>query len=292
MQQLEERVVYTVTRQGWLDRLAQQLQHGVNRLFHSSDAAHRVKDFLNGVWLAHPLHPAVTDVPVGAWTTALVLDGVESATGRDTGRATSTAIGFGIGGAVISALSGLADWSDTGDDQRRVGLVHASTNTLALGLYGASLWRRLSGNPSRAKLLSTGGWLAMFVGAYLGGELAYRLGTQVDRNAWTPQRREFYPAMRDADLQPDRPTRTEVQGIPIMLVRRGDRVYALGDTCSHMGCSLSGGQLMADAIICPCHGSTYRLEDGSSIHGPSPYAQPSYEVRLLNGQIEVCPAIS
>ncbi|MGE5619925.1 MAG: Rieske 2Fe-2S domain-containing protein [Sphingomonadaceae bacterium] len=291
MQQVEEKIVYSVTRQDWLDRLAQQLQQGINRLFFSSDTAHRVKDFLNGVWLAHPLHPAVTDIPIGAWTTALVLDGVESAAGKGVRGASSTAIGIGIGGAIMAAMSGIADWSDTGDEQRRIGLIHAASNSTALGLYTASLWKRLSGRPSGARLLSTAGWLAMFAGAYLGGQLAYRLGTQVDRNAWTSQKREFYPTMREADLPAERPTRAEVQGIPVMLVRHDNQIYALGDICSHRGCSLSRGHLMGDTIICACHGSTYRLEDGTSVHGPSPYPQPSYPTRVRDGQIEVCPAI-
>lgn len=291
MQQLSEKVVFSVTSQDWLDKLAQRLQHAVNGVFLGSSAGRRAKDFLNGVWLAHPLHPAVTDVPVGAWTTALVLDGVESATGRNLQRATSTAIGLGIGGAVISALSGIADWSDTGDDQRRVGVVHATLNTIALTLYSASLWRRLSGRPSGAKALSNAGWLAVFVGAYLGGELAYRLGTQVDRNAWAPRPGEFVPTMNEADLPADKPTRVEAQGVPVMLVRREGTIYALNDTCSHEGCSLSEGRIVEGSIECPCHLSTYRLEDGAVVHGPSPYAQPHYLVQVRDGRIEVRSAL-
>jgi len=287
MQQVEERVVYSVARQGWLDGLAQAIQRAVNGLFAGSPAGRRVKDFLNGVWLAHPLHPTVTDVPVGAWTTSLMLDGVESVTGRNVQPATTTAIGVGIGGAVISAMSGVADWSSTHNDQRRVGLIHAALNSVALTLYGVSLWRRLSGRPSGAKRLSTLGWLSMVAGAYLGGELTYRLGTQVDRNAWVKGPMDFTPAMPDAELLPDRPTRRVVNGIPVMLVRRNGVVFAMSDICSHEGCSLSEGRIENGAIVCPCHGSTYRLEDGSVIHGPSPYAQPQYQVRVHNGQIEI-----
>ncbi len=291
MQQLEEKVVHSVTRQGWLDGLGRSVQQVVNGFFRGSETGRRTKDFLNGVWLAHPLHPAVTDVPVGAWTTAVIMDGVETITGRDMSRATSTAIGIGIGGAVASALSGVADWSDYSGEPRRVGMAHALLNTLALGLFGASFWRRQGGNRSGAKLLSAAGYLSMFTAAYLGGELVYRLATQIDRNAWVRGPQEFTPVMREADLPPDRPTRVDAGGTPVVLVRHGDRLHALSDVCSHMGCSLSEGRLDDGSIVCPCHGSTYRLEDGGVIHGPSPYPQPHYEVRVRGDQIEVRTAL-
>lgn len=291
MQQLEERIVFSTTRQGWLDRTAQRLQQALHGVFGSSKTARGAKDFLNGVWLAHPLHPAVTDVPVGAWTTALVLDGLEATSGRQMDNATSAVIGIGIGGALASAVSGLADWTDTSGDQRRVGLVHATLNTLALGLYGASLWRRLSGHRSSGKALSTAGYLAVVAGAYLGGELAYRLGTQVDRNAWVKGPREFTPAMRESDLPEGQPTRVDVQGVPLMLVRREGEIFALNHVCSHAGGPLSEGKLEDRRVTCPWHGSTYRLEDGSVIHGPAPFPQPHYQVRVRAGQIEVRTAL-
>ncbi len=291
MQQLEETVVYSVTRQSWIDSLGEQLQQIVNGVFLSSDTAHRIKDFLNGVWLAHPLHASVTDVPVGAWTTAVVLDGIESASGRRMEPATSVVIGLGIGGATAAAASGIADWADTRGTQRRVGLVHATLNVVALTLFGASLWRRLSGHRQGASALSNAGWLTTLVGAYLGGELSFRLGTQVHRDAWAPGPGEFTPVGNEADLPEDRPVRVDAQGVPVMLVRHAGAIYALNDVCSHAGCSLSQGGVVDGTIVCPCHGSTYLLENGTAVHGPSPYAQPHYEVRVRNGRVEVCSAL-
>lgn len=290
MQQVEEKVIYSITRQDWIDRTAHSIQNVVNGWFRGSEGGLRVKDFLNGVWLAHPLHPAVTDLPVGAWTTAMVLDGVQAVTGRDMQRATSAAIGVGIAGAAASAASGMADWVDSYQEQRRVGLVHALINTLGLTLMGASLWRRNQRNRSGAGLLSAGGYMAMTVGAYLGGELAYRLGTQVDRNAWVSGPQQFTPVMRDADLPPETPTRVEVQGVRLLLVRHDGQIYAMNEVCSHAGGPLSKGRLEGDSIVCPWHGSTYRLEDGTVVHGPSPFAQPHYEVRVRDGQVELSAA--
>ena len=291
MQQIEETVVYSVTRQGWIESLAGQLQQVVNGVFLSSDTARRVKDFLNGVWLAHPLHPSVTDVPVGSWTTAVLLDGIESVTGKRMEPATSAAIGLGVGGALISAASGLADWVDAGGTTRRVGLVHAALNTVALALFGASLGRRLTGRRDGASSLSNLGWLTLFAGAYLGGELSFRLGSQVHRNAWAPGPTDFVPVMSEAELAADRPVRVDAQGVPVMLVRHGGAIYALNDVCSHRGCSLSIGGVVDGTIVCPCHGSTYLLENGAAVHGPSPYAQPHYDVRVRDGQIEVRSAL-
>jgi len=159
---------------------------------------------------------------------------------------------------------------------------------LALILFTASLWRRLSGRREGANALSTAGFLSLLVGGYLGGDLAYRLGTQVRRNAWVSEPKQFTPVMKAEDLQPDQPTRATVQGVPILLVRRGETVYAMNEVCNHAGGPLAKGHLEDNSIVCPWHGSTYRLEDGTVVHGPSPYPQTHYEVRVREGQIEVC----
>lgn len=287
MQTVEEQVVYSLTRPRWLDSVSLALQELANRVFLLNDTARAAKDFLNGVWLAHPLHPTVTDLPVGAWTAAVALDGLEATTGRRMEPATTTAMALGTAGGILSALSGLADWSDTGGTSRRLGLIHATANSIALLLFGASLWRRVTARGRRASLLSNVGWLTMVVGAYLGGELSFRLGTQVDRNAWAHRPTEFVPVMREEDLPTDKPVRAEAEGVPLMLVRHQGAIHALNDICSHQGCSLSGGGLVGGTIVCPCHGSTYRLDDGTVVHGPSPYRQPHYNVRVRDGQIEV-----
>ena len=288
MLELEQKIISPIVGSNWIDVLSGNIQNYVQKLFKGSDTGRKAKDWLNGIWLAHPLHPAVTDVPVGAWTTAMVLDGIGSVSGRDVRGETSAAIGVGLGCAALAAASGLADWADLPGEQRRIGIIHALTNTLAAGLFAASLWRRLAGNRSGARALSTGGFLAVMVGAYLGGNLTYRLGTQVNRNAWKAETRQFVPVMREEELPADQLKRVDVQGLPVAIVRRGGRIYAMGEICSHMGGPLSKGRLEDDQVVCPWHGSTYRLEDGSVVHGPSPYRQVHYEVRVRQGQIELC----
>jgi len=287
MLEIEERIVAPVTHSSGAEGLAETVHGGLRGLFSSTEIGRRVKDVLNGIQLAHPFHPAMTDVTLGAFTTAAVLDGMETVTGNGKEGATTAVIGMGLASATVTIASGLADWSDLYGQQRRVGLFHALTNITSTLLFGASFVMRLRGGGTVAKALSTTGFLTVLFGGYLGGDLAYRLGTQVNRNAWVKEPKEFVPAMREADLPPDKPTKVTVKGVNVVLVRQGDKIYAMNETCSHAHGPLSQGHLEDGSLVCPWHGSTYRLEDGRVVHGPSSFSQTHYEVQLRDGQIEV-----
>jgi nitrite reductase/ring-hydroxylating ferredoxin subunit len=79
----------------------------------------------------------------------------------------------------------------------------------------------------------------------------------------------------------------DVDGVAILVARRGGRVHALSNTCVHRGGSLADGELTGDCVKCPLHGSVYRLEDGSVEQGPAAYPQPALEARVRDGAIEV-----
>lgn len=100
-------------------------------------AGRRAKDALHGVWLGHPLHPVFTDVPLGAWTTALAMD---AAADGDPGmrRAATFAMGVGLAGAVGAAVTGLTDWSETDGQSRRTGLMNGLLNVAATTLFATS----------------------------------------------------------------------------------------------------------------------------------------------------------
>lgn len=267
-----------------VDDVARPLQQAVRRAL--SGPMRGAKDFLNGTWLGHPLHPVLTDIPLGAWSAAFVFDALTVTGLADLDKAARASVAVGAVGAVGAALTGLADWTDTGKEQRRVGLVHAALNSAALGLQIASLIGRGRGMPG-ARVLSLLGLATASSAAYLGGQLVYRLGTQVDRTAWKTGLRTFTPAMEAKDLPSERPVRQEVDGVPVLLVDHQHRIYALEDTCGHAGCPLSGGRIEGDAIVCPCHGSTYRLADGAVLRGPSPFPQPTFDVRVDAGLISL-----
>src|SRR5205085_7714493 len=116
-----------------------------------------VRDALAGTWIGHALHPLLTDVVIGSWTSATVLDLIG---GPDGEGAAERLIALGIAAYVPTALTGGSDWADseaTDDEVRRIGLTHALINVSALALYGASLSARRNGQTGRGKLLALAG---------------------------------------------------------------------------------------------------------------------------------------
>src|SRR5262249_38366750 len=109
-----EEAVEAIERQDWLDRVGGVLDGVITGVFErAGNAGRHVKNFLHGTWLGHPLHPALTDVPLGAWTTALVLDALDRPRAWDGRGAYSAgadaAIAIGAAGAVAAATAGLVD---------------------------------------------------------------------------------------------------------------------------------------------------------------------------------------
>lgn len=242
------------------------------------------KDVLSGGWLGHPVHPLLTDLPIGAWTSALFLD---LAGGRRARPAADALVAAGVAAALPTALSGLSDWSDLGRREQRVGLVHAAVNDLALTLWTASLIARRRGKRGGGVALGLLGATALAVGGYLGGHLAYRRAAGVDRNAHADLPEEWSPLADAAELPEGQLVLSHAGDTPLLLVRRGDTVQALADRCSHLGGPLHEGSLEGDTVTCPWHGSTFCLDDGRVVHGPASAPQPTLEVRTTGGKLEV-----
>jgi nitrite reductase/ring-hydroxylating ferredoxin subunit/uncharacterized membrane protein len=244
-----------------------------------------VKDALSGTPLGHALHPLLTDLPIGTWTSATLLDVVG---GRAARPAAERLIATGILAAVPTAASGLNDWADTtpaDDGVRRMGAVHAVANVAALGLYAASLAARRSDRHGRGVALGLAGIGALAVGGHLGGHLSYAKAVGVDRNAFEAGPEDWEEVYDDAALPEGELRHAELDGRPVVLARRHGQVHALADTCAHRGGALSDGDLVGDCVECPLHGSRFRLSDGSVERGPSAYPQPRYDVRVENGRI-------
>ncbi|GAA2131698.1 hypothetical protein GCM10009727_24250 [Actinomadura napierensis] len=243
-----------------------------------------VRNLLSGTNLGHPLHPALTDVVVGAWSMSTLLD---AAGGRDAEPAADLLVTTGVIAAVPTALTGLNDWADTLGAERRVGMVHATANTMALGLYGASIAARARGNRGGGKALGLAGFAVLAFSAYLGGHLSFVKGVNVNRTAWQQGPQDWTPVLGENEL-PDSEHRTvDVDGVPIMLYRADQRVYALEATCSHMGGPLDKGTIADGCVTCPWHGSTFRLADGGIVRGPASTPEPCFETRVQDGRIEV-----
>src|SRR4051794_5475094 len=133
-----------------LDRISDPLRDAVAALTGKA----RLGDALHGTWLGHPLHPAAVQFPVGAWISATVLDLLP---GRRHRRGALILLAAGTVGALPAAATGAVDWSTLSASQRRVGLVHAAANSVALGLFTASIAARLGGRHRDGRLLSMTG---------------------------------------------------------------------------------------------------------------------------------------
>jgi nitrite reductase/ring-hydroxylating ferredoxin subunit/uncharacterized membrane protein len=269
------------------DRLAGVLQKTVDKVPQSA----KVQDFLHGAWLGHPLHPILTDVPIGAWTFAALLDATDLAN-DERNPAAEKAIQFGMLAAVPTALAGAVDWQHTYGGSRRVGVVHALLNSGGLGMFGLSLALRGS-NLAIARMLSLGGIAMVGVSGYFGGHLVANMRVGVKHEAEPAGDPSFFSeASVQGELLEDTPRRVEVDGTPLVMVRHRGAVYALADVCPHLGCSLAEGSISDDAIVCGCHGSTFALEDGRVIHGPSAFPVQVYHPSLPGVEVNPGPALN
>ncbi|MDQ6669271.1 MAG: Rieske (2Fe-2S) protein [Chloroflexota bacterium] len=267
----------------WSDRVQEFLRVTVEQ---GGPAATRAKNWLNGVWLGHPLHPALTDLALGAWWTGGVLDVVGVKGTAD------AAITLGVLSVVPTALSGWADWADTSGEQRRMGLVHALLNSAGFTCMVGSLFARRAERRGVGVFLSMIGLGLSSFAAYVGGHLVYAMGTNVNRTAFEPTLDEFQVVASAASVESGQPVGAEasVDGakVPLVLYKKGQSIMALSGTCTHMGGPLAEGKLVSDDCIeCPWHASQFSMADGSVRQGPATVAAHVFEARINNGNVEV-----
>ena len=265
----------------------------------------RLDDTLHGVPFGQPAHPALVRLPLGCWTSAVLLDFLPGAghfsvsehfPATQRSHAAQALLAIGLAAAVPSAATGLADWSALHRHQQRVGIIHAAAQGSASMLFGASLLARLCGQHRYGKALGLAGLTAATAGAYLGGHLALRLGAgashaePIDHLA-TLGWQDLCPL----DELPDgRPARRQLGYLSLLAIRQGDVVHVLSDHCAHLGGPLHQGSVTeADGetcISCPWHGSVFRMSDGAVVHGPATARQPSFESCVTDsGLVQVRP---
>jgi len=246
-----------------------------------------LKDALSGTWLGHTIHPLLTDVVIGTWSSASILDVIG---GRDAERAAQRLIAVGIAAYWPTALTGATDWADSeigNDGVRRVGIVHAWVNGTALALYSASLVARRRGSRGRGTALALAGAGVLSAGGYLGGHLAFRQGIGADQTIFDLGPDDWTPALAADEVTEGGATAADVGGIPVLFSRQRGQALAIHDRCSHRGCSLASGDVEDGTVICPCHGSIFRLADGEILRGPATAPQPAFDVREREGRLEI-----
>jgi nitrite reductase/ring-hydroxylating ferredoxin subunit/uncharacterized membrane protein len=243
-----------------------------------------VKNALSGTWLGHRFHPLMVPLPIGFWSGALLFDLVATRRAR---WAADVLVGAGIAAAVPTAAAGLSDWADAEPEGRRVGLVHASLNTLALLCYSASLVARLAGSRKAGVGLGLAGATAISAGGYLGGHLAYVQGVGVERRRFAGGPKQWTAVLDAGDLAETTPRVVRAGDTDVLLYREGDRLHAMWASCTHEGGPLAEGSFADGCVTCPWHGSTFRLADGKVVRGPAAASQPVYEARVTDGKVEV-----
>ncbi len=256
-----------------LDRVVRPAQERVKRLLPRG----RLKDALHGVWLGHPLHPPLTDLPIGFWTSAFVLDLFG---GRRAQPAADALVGIGVATALPTAAAGLADWSELDDPERRIGLVHAASNVAATALYATSFVARRRGHRGVGVALGLAAASAATIGGYLGGHLTFRRAVGVNHAEAAPAAPDWREISVDGVLSNEKPTLAHLDGAPLAVVGGDPAPAALFARCSHLGGPLDEGELVDGCVRCPWHGSMFRIADGSVARGPATAPQPAYELRV------------
>jgi len=244
-----------------------------------------LRDMLVGRWLGHPLHAVLTDAPIGILFLVIVFDVIGNPA------AATTTLVVGILTMLAAALAGFADYADTDGKARERATLHSSLMLLALLGYLVSLAFRLGSGSSASAggvFLSVLSFLVLAAGAYVGGDVVYVLGNMVSRHAFRGAGTKWIalePVEADGGEIPEGKLVKAKLGInTLVLVRQGEKILALHDTCAHAGGPLNEGKLLDGPVVeCPWHSSRYRMADGLVVQGPSVYDQPAYEVRRREG---------
>ena len=239
-----------------------------------------VRRQLNGTDLGHPSHPMLVQLPIGLWTRTCVLDLI----GLGKTKAARTLVGLGVLSALPALESDMSDWVDTDEAEARVGLVHATSNSIIAVICfrchgGGALEAGAAASSGRCWAPpGEPGWLPRGTsGVFVGG----RYGHQCVRKR--SRRMDCRARQRTAE---DLVSRT-VQGIRVMVATTEEERFALADRCSHRGGPVSEGALAAGCVTCPWHGSQFELAVGLPVRGPASIPQPVYENRVLADKLEL-----
>lgn len=270
-------------RNSWLDSVSEKITSLAEPLF-GEHGPQEIKDVLYGVPLGHPLHPMLTDITIGAWTTSMIMDVLRE------DEASDVALKIGTASSVATALTGIAQYYDATNDEepRRIGAAHAGMNVAALGLYVLAI--ALRNNDHRAAGIATAwmGHSCASVAGWMGGHLSFALGIGVKRGIDTPEIDGWQDTgLTSTDLSDGDLAYVEIDDTPVMVLRKGAELFATTSVCSHLAGPLEEGDLDGAQVTCPWHGSVFDLRDGRVVHGPATVPLTTYDVRLVNGRIEV-----
>jgi nitrite reductase/ring-hydroxylating ferredoxin subunit/uncharacterized membrane protein len=274
-----------------LQEIGKEVARSIHKaILEGGEPTQTIADLLHGTWLGHPLHPVLTDIPIGTWVAATFFDLVAAASGDNTERAEYAAdvlTQLGLVAALPTVITGLTDYSTVSKPALSTATLHLILMDVAFTIYLASYWQRRRGNRTSAVLLSGVALLFLTVGGYVGGHLAYKQRVGVDHSEAGDKPKEWTAVMNESELNEHEATRVVFEDNPILLYRFGGTVYAIDAVCSHAGGPLEDGKFDGFCVTCPWHDSVFDVRDGHVVHGPSTYGQPNYSARIKEGKIEV-----
>jgi nitrite reductase/ring-hydroxylating ferredoxin subunit/uncharacterized membrane protein len=287
--------MYAVTIERAIARIPGLGENGgtVARAIHAAvlsggDGVRTAVDVLHGIWLGHPLHPVLTDIPIGAWTLAMMCDLVAAQRGSaDAARMADTLTIIGAVAAVPTAIAGAADYSAIDESAIAMATAHGLLNSTGLVLNLLSIRDRAAGNRNRGVLLSTVAYGILNASAWMGGEMVYHKRIGVDHSETSDRPKEWQAVLDETELPEHTPKRVDAEGVPVLLYRDGNDVYAIGAVCSHAGGPLDEGMFDGSCVQCPWHDSVFDLRDGRVVHGPATHPEPAYDARMHGGHVEV-----
>ena len=273
-----DRVVGRIEQASALDPVADRAA----ALVQPALSAAPIRTAISGTAAGHPIHPVLVTVPIGSWCAALYLDLCGTEQDRDAAR---RLVGLGLLGALPTAVTGAADWAYTTGAERRVGFVHAMLNYAGISAFVASWLARRRGRSGVAS--AGGGAVLLAVSGWLGGHLSYARGVGVDTTAFQVAPEDWTDVLADAELVDGTPTPARFGGLPVLVYRDQNGLFAIADRCTHRGAPLHEGELRDGCISCPWHASKFRLADGQVMLGPATRSQPSYQARVHQGSIQL-----
>ncbi len=281
-----------VGRWPWLGTLNDSVTAVVQPVYDRFRGNLAVELLHGGRWAGHALHPALSDLPIGFWSSSLLLDMVGDGvgSGEEKGRgldAAGTLSAAGLAAAVATAVTGVADWTVSDGEDRRVGLFHGLLNGAAVVLQSASLAARLAGHRGSARGLGMASMAVTTAAGFVGGHLVQGRGAMVNRVAAHSGPTRWVKVVTEEDLPEGEPKGIDVEGRKVLLYRTDGQVYAIDDLCSHAGALLSRGSVVDCVVTCPLHESRFDVRDGHIVRGPAHHPQPALPARVRNGWVEV-----
>lgn len=279
-----------IDRASWLDGPGEMVAGIVLGLYGALGGPGRaLKSLMHGTRpLGHPLHAALSDVPLGAFTVMFLADWVAIFTRAVPLQVGSFALIIGVVGMLAAMAAGYTDYTGTAGKERRYATVHSLTMQTVLVAMIASLILRYQPVPYMVGvLISTLAFFLVLFGAFLGGHLTFAFGTMVNHNAFSSGVNDWTSVGAAQDYSEGKLVRVMAGDMPVMLVRRSRRLSAIGAVCSHAGGPLDEGELDGDVVICPWHQSRFCVTDGKVKDGPATFDQPAFLVREQGGRVEV-----